>query len=665
MGEVVMAFLRSLSVLGVLLGALVLPAPALALLSKPSLSSPSNGATNQELDTKLSWSSVSGANKYRVFVADSQSTLSGLSDTTTSCYSCAVNTTTSSTYYNIPSGKLTGGTKYYWLIRAESSSDHSENSDIRYYTTKMETLSRPSLSSPSDGAKDQDLDLKLSWYSVSGAKTYTIFVAPDESTLNYLDDAATTCAKCALVTNSNYAYYTVPKGKLAGNTKYFWMVRAEAPGALSPFSYVRDFTTTFGTDLGKPSLSSPSDGATKQALDLKLSWYSVSGAKTYSVFVATTESTLTALDDFATTCAKCTLVASSNYTYYTVPKGKLAGNTKYFWMVRAEAPGQLGDYSSIRDFTTTYSSDLGKPSLSSPADGAVDQPINLTLSWSSVSGAKTYSIFLATSTTTLGNLDDFATSCSGCVHLGVSNTTSYKVPAGELEPGKKYFWMVRAEAPGVLGPYSNTRGFSTKPVDNCPSLAPAVLKSPTDAQTGLGTTPTLAWNAVAGATEYRVFLASSYQTLSQLGADAYACPGCVLNNPSATTSFVVPFGYLVEGQTYYWMVRAASQCGGGPSSIIWFFSTGAGGATDVVEADGCHGPRCPEIQGAADGRHSPGEDASSQDDLLDPGANGDGGFVLDQGGSGGGGGCSLAGTPGGVGGLLLGLVVLLRRRSKA
>jgi hypothetical protein len=651
-----------------LLGVLT-PGVAFALLPTPSLSSPSNGATNQELDTKLSWYSVSGANKYRVFVADSQSTLSGLSDTTTSCYSCAVNTTTSSTYYYIPSGKLTGGTKYYWLVRAESSGDHSDNSDLRYYTTKMETLSRPSLSSPSDGAKDQDLDLKLSWYSVSSAKTYTVFVATDESTLNYLDDAATTCAKCALVATSTYAYYNVPKGKLAGNTKYFWMVRAEAPGALSPFSYVRDFTTTFGTDLGKASLSSPSDGATKQALDLKLSWYSVSSAKTYTVFVAPTESTLTALDDFATTCPKCALVASSSYTYYNVPKGKLVGNTKYFWMVRAEAPGQLGPYSSIRDFTTTFGTDLGKPSLSSPADGATNQLINLTLSWSSVSGAKAYSVFLATSSSTLGNLDDFATTCSGCVSLGTSTSASYKVPAGDLEPGKKYFWMVRAEAPGLMGPYSSVRSFSTKPVDNCPSLAPAVLKSPTDAQQGLGTTPLLTWNSVAGATEYRVFLATSYQVLSQLGADTYICPSCVINNPSATTSYAVPFGFLVEGQTYYWMVRAASQCGGGPNSIIWYFSTGGGGGgADVVDVGPCSGPRCPEVVGLLD--TDPGEDSgagapdSGHDWTLDP----DSGYIIDKGGAGGGGGCNLGQATDTRGALLSGLVLLLvplRRRRPA
>ena len=125
---------------------------AWAQLPTPTLVSPANGATGVSTTPLLDWSAVTGASTYRVFVSASQSTLSGLSATATTCSGCVVNTTTSSSSYTVGSGVLSNSTTYYWMVRAGGASGGSLNSSIRSFTTVAGSLPTPTLVSPANGA---------------------------------------------------------------------------------------------------------------------------------------------------------------------------------------------------------------------------------------------------------------------------------------------------------------------------------------------------------------------------------------------------------------------------------------------------------------------------------------------------------------------------------
>ncbi|MEM9597028.1 MAG: hypothetical protein AAGD06_22340, partial [Acidobacteriota bacterium] len=128
---------------------LATPEHAAAQLPTPTLSSPSNGASGVSTTPFLDWGTVLGATVYRVFVHRSRTTLENIGPTQTSCSGCAVNTTTSSSRYTVPSSlRLSTSTRYYWMVRAGSSTAGSPNSSIWSFTTEAGSLPPPTLSSP-------------------------------------------------------------------------------------------------------------------------------------------------------------------------------------------------------------------------------------------------------------------------------------------------------------------------------------------------------------------------------------------------------------------------------------------------------------------------------------------------------------------------------------
>lgn len=94
----------------------------------PTLVSPANGVTGISLTPTLVWNSSPGADNYTVQVA-----------TNTSFNSPVVNTTTSNTQYTVPSGRLQGGTLYYWRVNASNSGGTSNWSSVWNFRT-MSTL---------------------------------------------------------------------------------------------------------------------------------------------------------------------------------------------------------------------------------------------------------------------------------------------------------------------------------------------------------------------------------------------------------------------------------------------------------------------------------------------------------------------------------------------
>src|SRR5690606_34807138 len=75
------------------------------------------------------------------------------------------------------------------------------------------------------------------------------------------------------------------------------------------------------------------------------------------------------------------------------------------------------------------------------------------------------------------------------------------------------------------------------------------LVSPADGATGVGTAPTLSWNAAAGAASYTL----------EVATDAGFTNIVVSQSGLATTSFAVPG--LSPATTYFWRVSAVNGCG--------------------------------------------------------------------------------------------------------
>ena len=150
------------------------------------------------------------------------------------------------------------------------------------------------------------------------------------------------------------------------------------------------------------------------------------------------------------------------------------------------------------------------------------------LTWKAVSGATSYKVYRST------------TKGSGYSLLGTVTATSYTNTGAKA--GTTYYYRVKACNDAGLSPYSNVVSGKVKSVTPKPS-AP-VVKIGHSAASGK---PMLTWNAVSGATSYKVYRATSQNgTYSLLG--------------TVTTTSYINTG-AKDGVTYYYKVKAVNSAG--------------------------------------------------------------------------------------------------------
>jgi hypothetical protein len=180
-----------------------------------------------------------------------------------------------------------------------------------------------------------------------------------------------------------------------------------------------------------------------------------------------------------------------------------------------------------------FQTQVAAPVLVSPAAGALGVGLTPTLSWNAVTGATAYDVYFGTAATP---------------PLAVTSTTALSYAPATLLSGTVYYWRVVAKNSGSSAG-STTSSFTTQ-------VAAPVLVAPANAATAVAVTPTLSWNASAGATSYDVYLGTS-------------SPPPWAGNTSAKTYAPAT---LLGGTRYYWQV-VAKNGGGGAISAVWSFTT--------------------------------------------------------------------------------------------
>lgn len=111
-----------------------------------------------------------------------------------------------------------------------------------------------------------------------------------------------------------------------------------------------------------------------------------------------------------------------------------------------------------------------------------------------------------------------------------------------------------------------------------PSFLPApTLLTLTNGATGVSTTPTFTWSAVAGAIGYRILIATNAGTLPS-DPTTGICGGCIHNatTVAGVASYTPGAGILNGGTTYYWKVHALGSTSFGTWSGVFSFTTQAG-----------------------------------------------------------------------------------------
>lgn len=226
----------------------------------------------------------------------------------------------------------------------------------------------PASPSPSDGATNQSRHIDLAWSGgdpdPGDTVTYSLFMEAGDPNPDVL--AA-----------SGLRQPQFDPGRLAPGTAYFWRVVA-SDGKTSTSGLVWRFTTQANIPPGAPSAPTPAAGATNVRSPVRMSW-SGGGDQdedpvTYDVRLGIANPPEERLAD--------------GLTETTATTGELRHRTTYFWQVIARDSLGATTTGPVWSFTTQDPPPPSNhppraPANPQPSDGAIDQPISLTLRWTS------------------------------------------------------------------------------------------------------------------------------------------------------------------------------------------------------------------------------------------------------------------------------------------
>ncbi|MFZ4589991.1 MAG: BNR-repeat neuraminidase N-terminal domain-containing protein [Ignavibacteria bacterium] len=313
------------------------------------------------------------------------------------------------------------------------------------------------------------------------------------------------------------------------------------------------------------NLVTPVSGTIDVSPTLTVTWASALTATGYRLQVSTDS-------NFVTGNIDTTLLATS----LAIPSGKLTTNTKYYWRVNVTNTVGTSAWSSVWNFTTVPNSP-NTPVLSTPSNGAVNQPTTLTFKWlkaietladnKGTTNRKSNNEQLSTNN---GQTDGPTTIAKYWFELSTDSTFTINVlrDSTSADTSKtvtglpnltKYFWRVKALNQTGWSGFSNVWYYTT--IVAIP-VAPA-LATPLNNATGVSLTPAFTWNTVSGAVSYRIQVSSD----SNFVTTQWDTTGV------AGLTTTVPVGKLSQTTKYYWRVNATNAGGTGAWSVKWNFTT--------------------------------------------------------------------------------------------
>jgi hypothetical protein len=276
-------------------------------------------------------------------------------------------------------------------------------------------------------------------------------------------------------------------------------------------------------DIGKKqvNLLAPGDQYTSKNYTINFWWDEIENASAYRLQIVTPN-----FDSIGALIAD-TLVQSNKFAFNLEPGS-------YQWRVRAENSGSQGIFSAPRGFSVLFSSIKQQAvQLSAPsADALVNTP-DITFQWGTVYGATQYRLEIDTN-----NFADTA-------RLLYNKTFPVQEAKFSLPKDQQYQWRIRAENDTAQSKWSAVRVLR---YDHTPP-GQVTLIAPADAKV-LPLPVSLQWNAVTGASRYKLYVLKSDST------STYNPTFPMLLN---TNSYNFNLGN--SGDRIYWKVSALDAAG--------------------------------------------------------------------------------------------------------
>jgi hypothetical protein len=224
-------------------------------------------------------------------------------------------------------------------------------------------------------------------FSMTGSISFRIKISdPDGESISKIElrygvpGSGSTPTVLTSVTNKDSLIYT--RTQTTGSTWYYYVYVQEAD-AHEAWSAPMWITIVSSSIPGSFDLLSPFNASTNQATSGTLSWLPSTNATGYDVYLGTTNPPATKVS---------TAQPGTSYSY-----SGLSSNTTYYWKVVAKnSTDSTTSTGSPWSFTTIVASPAAF-SMTSPTNGATDQPVTGTLTWATSANATGYDVYLGTS----------------------------------------------------------------------------------------------------------------------------------------------------------------------------------------------------------------------------------------------------------------------------
>ena len=447
---------------------------------------PLNGSKAISTSPTLKWNRTIGASSYRLEV----NTNPDFSNTVIFDNSLITDT------IHVLTG-LSNNTTYYWRITANSNSlAKTKTSDIYSFTTKLATVTP---TSPANNSTGISLVPVLSWTAIPGADKYRLEV---NTKIDF--------SGIIIYDQDTVSMTTKKIGGLFDNITYYWRVTAINNNGNSS-----DLSNTFSFTTRQTELVVATNGATFVSTSPSLVWNKISGATGYRLEVNINPdfSGIVIYDNASITDTLQALTGLNN-------------NTTYYWRVTAYSNSLTKTtLSDVYSFTTK----LAKVNLISPVRNSNGISLSPVIEWTSVPGADRYRLEVNTRSDFKGTV---------IYDLDTVNSTSKQI--GGLFDNTSYYWRVTAfNNSGNASDPSDTLAFTT--------IAGNSIE-PINGATFISTSPTLIWNKISGADNYRL----EVNTQSDF-------TGTNISDSLSIKDTLLTLSDLSNNTTYYWRVTAYSN----------------------------------------------------------------------------------------------------------
>lgn len=500
------------------------PTPTPTPPPPPELLSPESGATTTGLTDpplgvpRLRWAAVPGATRYHIQISSAEGFASILEE----------NDTYATEYTPYKRGYADG--IYYWHVKSGNKTQWGNYSPAWSFNKDWTAAGslRPNLLTPANNAILNSFS-EFTWSPMLGAAQYLLEIDADPAFPSPVDYSVTTVKPAH-----------TPTRKL-GNNIYYWRVTPlDRSGNRGVPSDTMQFRLNWNE---RPRLLSPEDNTTV-LFTPEFRWTAVAEAKYYILDIST--------DDRFSTLVRHYEPRNTSFT----PDRALANDQDLYWRVQAvDSVGNKGPVSETRKVRIKWSL---KPELLAPTDNWTTGPHPVFM-WSPVPGAKQYRIQVAESR-------NFGTSIKVDKLTAATSYTHGDWGEIKLDP---YFWQVRAEDnQGNHSEWSEVRSFKFG-VYSASGLAPNLIYppyyyEPDTERTPVHSDPTIAaplfiWDTSHDERGPVPYLPADYYVLEVNADPSFRTrPNFAITTTTQAAAPTVanPFTGLIDGQVYYWRVRA-------------------------------------------------------------------------------------------------------------